>query len=129
MTVSIEDVKRIRDALAAKPGLSEADVVNGTRTEVHALLQLCKPAPHTSLTAEMRQARESRLLTRAELEEQAAHQRAQVSDEERDAFARARARGDSNALHCADAHHYAQMLHGNQLWIETDALCAQAGVK
>lgn len=110
-------------------GRSASDAVMSTRTLVHERLQAEKPMPCTSLPPDMQSQRDRRTpLTYAEKAAHVAHQRSQVTSEQHEAFARAKASGDRNAAQCADAHHHVQMLHGTSLWEETDRLCKEAGV-
>lgn len=143
MTVTSDQILKLRAKLVLdEPGLSPSKVVQGVRTLVHGLLQLESPPPHSLRLPDTGK-------TRADYE--AAYQAA-TSDEDRQrihdaemthfierkaemmatvpmathiAYQRVR----TSIPHVKDAHHYAQYLHGIELWKQTDALVALAGVK
>jgi hypothetical protein len=132
MTVTVEDVKRIHGEQLAL-GKSASDALMSTRTLVHAQMQLDRPVPYgyEVLTPEMKAERDppGRILTVDERQAQSYHQWSKVTPAEQELFNRARFARDRNAVQCADAHHYVQMLHQTELWKATDQLVAEAGVQ
>jgi hypothetical protein len=144
-----EDVKRIRNEVAADdPTLTPAQIVQGTRTRVHAQLQIEQPVPYPlppaapgKSTAEFAARYKGAVKASAgDAALQAIHDEERTHLAERKAamfatlppsvgvdFQRARA-SDPSARLCRDAHHYAQMCHGRSLWEQTDKLVAEAGV-
>lgn len=133
-TLTLDEVKAIHTAnLRREDAPAGWDARQATRVHVHEELQKRNPAPCTSLTPEMQAARDRRTpLTYREREEQVAHQKAQVTDEQHRAHHDARATRHPHMLDAkgvvtvADAHHHVQKLHGIELWTETDRLVGEA---
>jgi hypothetical protein len=126
-TVTKADVLRIHGEHTAFKGSSSLPLSGpqpegwnarqATRTEVHALLQAqCLPPYHAPPT--------SGRVTRKESEALKSSLRASVTEEDHDAFARARAAGGD--MPAQDAHHHAQREHGKALWVEADRLVDDA---
>ena len=135
-TLTVDEVKAIYKAQVTHAASSIAgwDAGKSTRVEVHAELQRRNPPPYSSITPEMLAARDRREpLTFREKAADTAHQLAQVTDEHHAAFQAARAEGHLDVKGgqpgdkpVADAHHYAQKLHGMALWAETERLVTGA---
>lgn len=140
MTVQASDVLKIRDELRARyPKLTDAELLRGVRTEVHALLQLEKPPPYSLPTAEtgktdvdFAKAAEGAAGNPEELQrlhdEHIAYRagrmvkmHASVPAEEHVRFHK-----DRPPPFIKDAHHYAQQRHQSALWNETDKLVKEA---
>lgn len=144
MAITKSDVLKIRDdvvaaATAAGVTLTAAEVVQGTRTMVHAALSLEKPAPYplppappgksrADFLARMRSANRAELKSlndeeHALLATRKAQMHLSVPPEVHVAFQQA---SETEKYGIRDAHHFAQKEHGKALWEETNSLVAQA---
>lgn len=124
-TLTVDEVKLLHEEhlVFAKTGIAPEgfDPRKSTRVVVKARLNELNPAPYTSITPEMQAQRDRRAaLTYREREEQIHHQRLQVSDEDHQAFARARSGPDGK--HVLDALHFAQKSHSTALHEEADRI-------
>lgn len=126
-TLTAAEVKALHDEQVSLWGKSDGfNARQAARTRVHEALQAKNPPPFSSLAPDMVEARNRRTpLTHAEKAFQHAHQIAQLGDEHHEAYGRARAAGDKDAIGCADAHHYHQKLHGKALWVEAERLVTE----
>lgn len=98
----------------------------GTKSRVHAALQLEKPMPYSDLPDHVQpNAKGDFHLTRKEFADVQAHQRTQPTDAEHLAAAKARGGPDGTFV---DTHHYVQREHGKALWVEAAKLVAAAGI-
>jgi hypothetical protein len=114
------EVQSIHQAELAK-GKSAKDARQGTRTLVHAELQVRNPAPYTELptlvAAHLATTKVG--LTPEHVAQIKAHQLSLVTEAEMVESERARSGVDSTHK---DAHHFVQKKHGMALWAETDRL-------
>lgn len=149
-TLTIDEVKAIHAANVARQDPPAGwDPRQSTRVMVKEALLERNPMPCTSLTPEMQVARDrkekvshgtdadgvpvmSRSLTYKEHDEQAAHQRSQVTEGQHAAYAAARNSRHPHVVDATgkvvvkDAHHHVQKLHGMALWTEADRLVGEA---
>jgi len=101
------------------------EAFRGTKSRVHAQLQLEKPPPYSDLPAHVKPQSDGTLKTRKEFADVQSHQRMQPTDAEHVAAGKARSGPDGSFV---DTHHYVQREHGKALWVEAAKLVADAGI-
>lgn len=139
-----EVLKLVEQLKASDPELTPAEIVQGVRTLVHERLQDAQPvlyrleAPEPGKTRQDYAAAEEKALKIKDATARLA-ELSRLHNEERDHRAERVAKAKASVpahIHVAfekarpagvrDAHHYAQYLHGIDLWDQTNAIVAEA---